>query len=285
MGFYVGIIDKTGKCYSLGEVVSHEVIAEKFGLKRDKVIRMFGLKDDTPHAEPGFVKWELSPKKELDFLSAIDRTHWKFKLEEHETPSWWSDGMEKKCWEHVIGWFASADGKRFVRNFSEFKKLNRENEKLAKMSGEQIIWRTKLLPEHRDLIIEYYSFDNPKRHWDQVRTSVWASDWDSVSASIDGTIWAAIRDSVWKEVKASLLSSIEPSARASVWDSVRATFWDSIRDSTDRYPLELPKRIFKEGYLHDLIREKDGNYFIYIWGKKGTLLDKIEWEPQAEKKR
>jgi len=57
------------------------------------------------------------------------------------------------------------------------------------------------------------------------------------------------------------------------------------RDSTDRYPLELPKRIFKEGFLHDLIREKDDNYFIYVWSKKGMLLDKIEWEPQAEKKR
>ena len=120
--FFSGIIDRYGKCYTLGEIVAHEQIIKKYKLKDGHSQHM--------------ARWEIAPKRTHDYLKTVGETNWRFKLDEDIKPSWWSGRMEEKCWKFTVNWFKSKEGKAFVVKFKRFKKLNAENEKKAKMSGE-----------------------------------------------------------------------------------------------------------------------------------------------------
>jgi hypothetical protein len=170
----------------------------------------------------------------------------KLVIDEEEKPNWFTEKHEKNCFKELNAFMKNT----FTKKWKRFKKLNARNEKLATMKGEEIIYREKLLPSHEKLIVKYYLLGE-KQSWD----SVWDSMWDSV------------RDSV----------------RDSVWDSVRDSVWYSLWDSKKPYPLALPKNIFDLGYIHCLITEKDEVSRIYVYGKKGKLLKKIDFKDKKGK--
>ena len=234
--FWSGVITRTGRVYSLGEIVSHEKIIEEYNLKE-------GLQGQN------FARFEIKPIKELDYIAKPIEKNWEFVLDEESTPTWWSKKQEFKCWSAFSKWFSSKQGKEFIKKFKIFKKLNVENEKKAKLSGEQIIHRTKLLKSHEKLIVDYYLLGE-KKSWDSVRGPVLDSVWGSVRGSVRGSVLD------------------------SVWDSVLDSVWGS-QFPNKKYPLALPKKIFDLGYIHCLVKEKEEVSRIHIYGLKGKLLKKI----------
>jgi len=250
--FFSGVIDRNGMCYDLGEIVSHEEIIKKFNLKDGRI--------------QFIARWEIMPRTKLNYLSPINHKNWRFVLDEEVKPSWWSKEFEEKCWKQVRTWFKLSAGKEFKRKFKKFKKLNKENEIKAKMSGEQLIHRTKLLKSHESKIIDFYLLGE-KQPWDSVRDSVR----DFVLGSVRYSVWDSVRDSVRDSVWDSVLDS--------VWYSV----WDSVWNSKKPYPLQLGKELFDLSYLHFLIKEKDDITRIHVYGKKGVLLKKIDFKDKNEK--
>ncbi len=266
--FWSAVVSRTGKVYHLGEITSHEKIIEHFKLSDSLMGHICRVEI------PILNGFNLKPKKE-----------WKLKVDEIEIPSWWKPKFESVCFEE----FEKFYKKDFCKKWKRFKKLNGHNEQLTKMTGEQIIHRTKLLSLHEKLIVEYYLLGE-KESWDSVRDSVWGSVRGSVWDSVWGSVWDSVRDSVRDSVWGSVWGSVRDSVRDSVWDSVRDSVWDSVRDSVwgsqfpnKPYPLALPKKIFDLGYIHCLVKEKDSVSRIHVYGKRGKLLKKIDFKDKKGK--
>jgi len=249
--FWSAVVDKHGKIYHLGDIVAHERIVEKYKL------------DDKTAGNICRVEIKVFTS-DFEFMP---EEKWKFKLDENEAPVWWSHKHEDRCFKELNAWLEKSNFEKRLNALVH----NKELEVLKNKTGEQIIYREKLLPAHEKLIVKYYLMGE-KESWD----SVWDSVWDSMR----GSVW----DSVWVSVRGSVRDSVWDSMRGSVWDSVwvsvRDSVWDSMRGSVfpdKRYPLALPKKIFDLGYIHCLITEKDNVRRIHVYGKKGMLLKKIDF--------
>ncbi len=262
--FWSAVVSRTGKVYHLGEITSHEKIIEHFKLSDSQMGHICRVEI------PILNGFELKPKKE-----------WKLKVDETETPTWWKPRFETSCFKE----FEKFYKKDFSAKWKRFKKLNEHNEHLTKMTGDQLIHRTKLLHSHEKLIIKYYLLGEKESWgsvWGSVRDSVWGSVWGSVRDSVWGSVW----DSVWDSVRGSVRDSVWDSVWDSVRGSVRGSVWGSVWDSqfpNKIYPLALPKKIFDLGYIHCLVKEKDDVTRIHVYGKKGKLLKKIDFKDKKGK--
>ena len=257
--FWSAVVTRTGKVYHLGDIISHERIIEKFKLKdkNDNLCRV-----EIPVLN---VDFSIKPKKE-----------WKLKIDEEEKPSWWSVKKEERCFKELDRWLKASGFRRRLKAVLNDKYLN----SLKKKSGELIIHREKLLASHEKLFVEFYLLGE-KQPWDSVRASMQDSLRDSVWYSVWDYVWDSVRYSVQDSVWTSLWNPVRDSMWYSVWDSMRDSLWDSVRVlifPKKKYPLALPKKIFDLGYIHCLVKGKDGISRIHVYGKKGKLLKKIDFK-------
>jgi hypothetical protein len=243
------IVSRTGEVYHLGTITAHE-----------KVIEHFKLKDgDKNH----IARVEISPRVDGEYLKPITAIDWKFRLDEEEKPSWWETNTDTKCWEAFIAWMKSTEGRDFKRKYKRIQKWANE---MKSKTGEQLVYAEKLTPSVRKLIISYYK-EGDSKYWDSVRGSVWYSVWGSVcDSSVRGSVWYSVMDSVWNSVWNSVWYSVRDSVRDSVLYSL-----GSYLGNEETIKLKLPADIFKAGVVHAKINDE-----IWVWGKKGKLLGKIE---------
>ena len=164
----------------------------KLGMdSHSEILDHFKIKDDT--ADPDLMEFARC-EVTPDNGNYLYPDKWTFHLDERIKPSWWSMAYELYAREEKDKWYAELE-----------KKLIRKP------------------------IVNPFKIDPPKRitkkrlgllkQWDSVRASVRGSVWDSVRASVRASVGASVRASVWASVGASV--------RDSVWDSV----WASVRDS------------------------------------------------------
>jgi len=178
------------KDFSCVVTQSHQVFWKRGTSSHDHIIELF--KADNPQlTDSRHVKVEITPDKGYLYPDG----GWTLKVDEDETPSWFTGAHKKECMRSLEQW------KKEV-----YALINLEE-------ARNLINPLKLLPSE----VTETDIENLKK-WASVGVSVLASVWASVRDSVS----ASVGDSVWASVWVSVLDSVLDSVWASVRDSVRA---------------------------------------------------------------